>query len=116
MIQTARGTFIFMSVLVGSFHVQAAENSSNIPIAIEAHEEQRTGQPASTTRMTPQSLSAHGGALQQSAAPNCEGEAPSATAVTALLSRIVRSSVTIRGVQCPIPAVHDFMPTQETHP
>lgn len=108
--------FILISMLAGSPHVQAAEISSNTPIAIEAHEEQRMGQPASTARMTPQPLSDHVVALQQSAAPNCEGEAPFATAVTALLSRIIRSSGTILGVQCPIPPVPKPMPSQETHP
>lgn len=116
MIQTVLGIFMFMSLLAGSPHVQAAEISSNTPIVIETHEEQRRGQPASTTRMTPQSLSDHAAAYQQSAAPNCEGEAPTASSVTALLGRIIRSSGTIRGVQCPIPPVPEPMPSQETHP
>lgn len=55
-------------------------------------------------------------AVSQGTAPNCDGEAPSATYVTALLSRIIRSSGTIRGVQCPIPPVHEPLPLQEIHP
>ena len=54
--------------------------------------------------------------LQGRAAPDCDGVAPSAGAVTALLSRFVRSSNTAHGVQCSIPPLPDQLTTQELHP
>ena len=56
--------------------------------------------------------------LQRHAAPDCDGEAPSTSPVTALLSRLVRSSSGVRGVQCPMPLVPDKSPleVEELHP
>ena len=54
--------------------------------------------------------------LQPRAGPDCAGVALSAGSVPALLSRFVRSSSVVRGVQCPIPPVPDNSPLQELHP
>ena len=105
-----------MSMLIRSPHVQAAGNSSHTSTIIESRERQRASQTAGPTTMTPQSLSDHAGVLQERAAPDCEGEAPSATSVTALLNQIGRSSGPLRGAQCPSPTVPEPMPTEETHP
>lgn len=114
--QIALGGLLVMSMLTRPPHVQAAGNSSHTSTVIESRERQRTSQPASPTTMTPQSLSDHAGVLQERVAPDCEGEAPSAISVTAMLNRIVRASGTVRGVQCPIPIVPEPIPTEETHP
>jgi len=54
-------------------------------------------------------------AVSQGKAPDCEGTVPSNGVVNALLSRIVRSSTTTPGKQCPIPPVPDHHSSQEPH-
>jgi hypothetical protein len=48
--------------------------------------------------------------------PECDGQSSSTASVTALISRLVRSSADTAGVQCPIPPVPDESPLQELPP
>ncbi len=52
---------------------------------------------------------------QERSAKDCEGKAPVTGSVTALLSKLVHSSNSVRGVQCPIPHVPDQSITKELH-
>jgi hypothetical protein len=47
------------------------------------------------------------------AGPDCEGQSPSAGSVTALMSRLVRSSTVGRDVQCPSPSEEGQSTEQE---
>jgi hypothetical protein len=64
----------------------------------------------------PQSPSSHAESLRKSTDPNCYGQLPSTASVTPLLSRLVRSSNTARGVQCQIPPLPNQSTTQKLHP
>ena len=48
--------------------------------------------------------------------PDCNGQSASTTSVSALLSRLVRASTIVQGVQCPISPVPDQATAQELHP
>lgn len=111
-------SIIVISIQCGWPIIHATASSVNAS-TIESQERQAASLQAVNATNASEPLASHAGALQQRAAPNCDGETPSATSVTsvtALLSRVIRSSGTIRGVQCPIPPVHEPMPSQETHP
>ena len=47
---------------------------------------------------------------------DCSGQTSSTTSVSTLLSRLIRSSAVVRGVQCPLPPVPDKSTAQELHP
>ena len=83
-----------------------AQAADNVPgtIAVESQRRSPTT-PNSSTR-----------APVQHDAPDCNGQSPSTTSVTALLSRLVRPSTIAKGVYCPIPPVSDQAPAQERHP
>lgn len=66
--------------------------------------------PASQTR------SSSAPQAQQKSAQDCEGKASATGSVTALLSKLVRSSSATRGVQCPIPPVPEQATIQENNP
>jgi hypothetical protein len=49
-------------------------------------------------------------------ARDCDGQSSMKDSVTALISRLVRSSTVVRGVQCPIPAPADTSQLEELRP
>lgn len=65
---------------------------------------------------TKESPSSPAEALQKGAALDCDGVAPSSSSVTALLSKLVRSSTIARGRQCLISPIPDQSTVQELHP
>mgnify|MGYP001603042428 CR=1 FL=1 len=113
--QTRLAASVFISILCGLAAAHAAETSSK-PEAVESQAQPATVPHAGmVTGVSPTPLSLTG-SLQRNAAPDCDGAAPSTGTVTALLSRLVRSSAAARGVQCPIPPVPDHLTIQELHP
>jgi hypothetical protein len=71
----------------------------------------------SVATSTSQSPPSHGKSVRGNSAPNCEGQSPSNASVTILLSRLVRSSAIVRGVQCTIPPIPDkSLLVEEFHP
>lgn len=115
MMQSKLAAIIVSCIQCGWPVTHATANSVNAS-TIESQERQAASPQAVNATNASEPLASQAGVHQQSAAPNCDGEAPSVTSVTALLSRIIRSSGTIHGVQCPIPPVHEPVPLQETHP
>ena len=65
--------------------------------------------PPSTAPLATENADTH----PQPASPDCDGKAPASGSITALLSKLVRSSSAARGVQCPIPPVPDQPTIQE---
>jgi hypothetical protein len=112
MMQTKLAALVVMSIVCGLSAAQAAETSSG-PEATELH---TTAPNAGIVTSISPSPSSHAGSLGRNPAPDCDRPMPSTASVPARLSRLVRSSTTARGVQCPIPPVSDNMPSQESHP
>jgi hypothetical protein len=113
MIQIKLVGLLVISLLVGFPSAYAAAAATNASTT-ESLDPRLPSQQAGIGTSTSQSPSNHVGALPKSAAPDCDGVAPSAASVPALLSRFVRSSSGMRGKQCTGPPVPDKL--EELHP
>jgi len=106
---------IVMSLMYG---LPPAFGAATSPF-VDTTESQALSPPSTQTSVattTSQSHSCHGESVRMNPAQDCDGQAASATSVTALLSRLVRSSGVARGVQCPIPPLPDESQLKELHP
>jgi hypothetical protein len=113
--QTKLAALVVVSIFYGLTPVYAAENSTNVSKP-ESHDLRVPAPQMSIAMGTSQPSSAEDGPLRKSPDPECEEQMPSTGAATALLNRLVRSSTTARGVQCPIPPVPDKSTLEEFHP
>jgi hypothetical protein len=113
--QITLAAFVFMSIMCGLAAAHAMEASSGADTVEPPELRTATSKTSIDTSVSPPP-SGKAEFLQGRAAPDCDGVAPSAGAVTALLSRFVRSSNTAHGVQCSIPPLPDQLTTQELHP
>ena len=106
---------VAMTISWGLPVAQAAETVSGADTIESLPSDTTTSRSSSITSPSQRPLP-HVGSLPQSAAPDCDGQAPSTGTVTALRSRLDRSSTLAHGVQCPIPPVPDHLTRQELHP
>jgi muramidase (phage lysozyme) len=107
--------FIVIGMAFALSFTKASANSTNAnPLAIEKqqpslHQSNTTIRASQATTSAPESQVIDN-------KEDCDGYRPSTGSVTALLRKIVHTSSTPRGVQCPIPPVPDHSTTQEPHP
>ena len=107
---------VVMSLLYGLPPAFAAATST-FAGTTESQELPTASPQISVATSTSQSPPSHGKSIRRDPAPNCEGQPLSNASVTALLSRLVRSSAIVRGVQCPIPPIPDrSLLIEEFHP
>jgi len=104
---------IVISLLVGFPSAHAVVPLPNTG-PTESHNQQTSSLQLGITSNTSQSLSSNAAHLQETTAPDCDDEAPATGPVTALLSRLIRSSSIVRGKQCTGPPVPAKL--EELHP
>ena len=114
--QTNLAGLLVISLLVGFPPAYAAAAATNAG-ATESHDQRLPSQHASIATSTAQPPSNNAGSLGRTPAPDCDGQLPSTSPVTALLSRLVRSSTVAQGKHCSMPPGPETSPyIEELHP
>ena len=114
--QTTLAGLLVISLLVGFPPAYAAAAATNAG-ATESLDPHLPSQQANIATSTSQPPSSHAMSLGSNPAPDCDGQLPSPSLVTALLSRLVRSSTVAQGKHCSMPPVPETSPyIEELHP
>jgi hypothetical protein len=107
---------LVISLLVGFSSAYAAATSSNTD-ATESLDSHLSSPHPSIATSTAQPSSNNAGSFRRTPAPDCDGPIPSTNLVTALLSRLVRSSAVEQGKHCSMPPGPETSPyIEELHP
>ena len=108
--QLASTGLVVMCVLGGYSAAHATETSASL-MRKDLQETRVKSLQANTNTPASQPVHHSPGTDGMNAGPECDGQVvPSTGSVTALLSRVVRSSTAASTVQCPIPPVPDKSP------
>ena len=114
--QTKLVALVAISLLVGCPPAYAAATSSNTGATESLDPHLSSPQPSIATS-TAQPSSNNAGSFRRTPAPDCDGLRPSTNLVTALLSRLVRSSAVAQGKHCSMPPGPEKSPyIEELHP